>query len=160
MNSLSVGLVTANYTNAFVYHPFVKLHSKRSKKYEFFNKNKILSTNYHGYRRSYTPSSEPLLLRPWAYNSAHPFPSSQPYQIVTFISHVIFGVLRTRSYNKVRGFIRLRGLAYKTEKTYLFWIKRFIRFHGLQHPEAMGSGEVESFRDEALNSPSYWLEFA
>ncbi|WP_296936794.1 phage integrase N-terminal SAM-like domain-containing protein [uncultured Marinobacter sp.] len=51
-------------------------------------------------------------------------------------------------------------MAYKTEKTYLFWIKRFIRFHGLQHPEAMGSGEVESFRDEALNSPSYWLEFA
>jgi len=36
-------------------------------------------------------------------------------------------------------------MAYKTEKTYLFWIKRFIRFHGLQHPEAMGSAEVEAF---------------
>lgn len=47
--------------------------------------------------------------------------------------------------DKVRGFIRLRGMAYKTEKTYLFWIKRFIRFHGLQHPEVMGSAEVEAF---------------
>jgi len=51
----------------------------------------------------------------------------------------------TRFLDKVRGLIRLRGMAYKTEKTYLFWIKRFIRFHGLQHPEAMGSAEVEAF---------------
>ncbi|TYC53244.1 integron integrase [Marinobacter sp. BW6] len=51
----------------------------------------------------------------------------------------------TRFLDKVRSFIRLRGMAYKTEKTYLFWIKRFIRFHGLQHPEVMGSAEVEAF---------------
>lgn len=51
----------------------------------------------------------------------------------------------TRFLDKVRSFMRLRGMAYKTEKTYLFWIKRFIRFHGLQHPETMGSMEVESF---------------
>ena len=50
-----------------------------------------------------------------------------------------------RFLDKVRSFIRLRGMAYKTEKTYLFWIKRFIRFHGLQHPEVMGSAEVEAF---------------
>jgi len=51
----------------------------------------------------------------------------------------------TRFLDRVRGFMRLRGMAYKTEKTYLFWIKRFIRFHGLQHPEVMGSTEVEAF---------------
>jgi len=51
----------------------------------------------------------------------------------------------TRFLDKVRSYIRLRGMAYKTEKTYLFWIKRFIRFHGLQHPEGMGSAEVEAF---------------
>jgi len=51
----------------------------------------------------------------------------------------------TRFLDKVRAFIRLRGMAYKTEKTYLFWIKRFIRFHGLQHPEVLGSKEVEAF---------------
>ncbi|WP_341581688.1 integron integrase [Marinobacter metalliresistant] len=51
----------------------------------------------------------------------------------------------TRLLDKVRSFLRLRGMAYKTEKTYLFWIKRFIRFHGLQHPQDMGSPEVEAF---------------
>jgi len=51
----------------------------------------------------------------------------------------------TRFLDRLRNFIRLRGLAYKTEKTYVFWIKRFIRFHGRKHPEAMGSGEVEAF---------------
>ena len=51
----------------------------------------------------------------------------------------------TRFLDRFRNFIRLRGLAYKTEKTYVFWIKRFIRFHGRKHPEAMGSGEVEAF---------------
>lgn len=40
----------------------------------------------------------------------------------------------TRFLDKVRSFLRFRGMAYKTEKTYLFWIKRFIRFHGLRHP--------------------------
>ncbi|MCM0612432.1 phage integrase N-terminal SAM-like domain-containing protein [Marinobacter sediminum] len=38
--------------------------------------------------------------------------------------------------DKVRSFLRLRGMAYKTEKTYLFWIKRFIRFHSLRHQAA------------------------
>ena len=51
----------------------------------------------------------------------------------------------TRFLDQLRNFIRLRGLAYKTEQTYVFWIKRFIRFHGRKHPETMGSGEVEAF---------------
>lgn len=50
-----------------------------------------------------------------------------------------------RFLDKLRGFIRMRGLAYKTEKTYLFWIKRFIRFHDRKHPETMGASEVEAF---------------
>ncbi|MBY6222771.1 phage integrase N-terminal SAM-like domain-containing protein [Marinobacter nauticus] len=51
----------------------------------------------------------------------------------------------TRFLDRLRNFIRLRGLAYKTEKTYVFWIKRFIRFHGRKHPESMGTAEVEVF---------------
>lgn len=51
----------------------------------------------------------------------------------------------TRFLDRLRNFIRPRGLAYKTEKTYLFWIKRFIRFRGRKHPERMGSAEVEAF---------------
>ena len=50
-----------------------------------------------------------------------------------------------RFLDRLRNFIRLRGLAYKTEQTYVFWIKRFIRFHGRRHPETMGTAEVEAF---------------
>ncbi|WP_303292035.1 integron integrase [Marinobacter sp. SS5-14b] len=51
----------------------------------------------------------------------------------------------TRFLDQLRAFIRLRGLAYKTELTYLFWIKRFIRFQGRKHPRSMGTAEVEAF---------------
>lgn len=45
----------------------------------------------------------------------------------------------------VRKTIRERGLAYKTEKTYLLWIKRFIYFNNKQHPECLGEKEVSAF---------------
>ena len=51
----------------------------------------------------------------------------------------------TRFLDQLRAFIRLRGLAYKTELTYVFWIKRFIRFQGRKHPRSMGTAEVEAF---------------
>lgn len=59
-------------------------------------------------------------------------PSPLPVQPVRFL-------------DQLRAFIRMRGLAYKTEKTYVFWIKRFIRFHDRQHPESMGALQVEAF---------------
>lgn len=45
----------------------------------------------------------------------------------------------------VRRSIRLRGYSLRTEKTYLHWIKRFILFHGKQHPRDMGAPEVQAF---------------
>lgn len=51
----------------------------------------------------------------------------------------------TRFTDQLRAFIRSRGLAYKTEKTYLFWTLRFIRFHNKRHPRTMGAPEVEEF---------------
>lgn len=30
-------------------------------------------------------------------------------------------------------------------KTYELWLKRFLRFHNLRHPQGMGSAEVNSF---------------
>lgn len=47
--------------------------------------------------------------------------------------------------NEVRLRIRARHMSYRTEKTYLDWIRRFIRFHGLRHPKTMGAVEVEAF---------------
>ena len=36
-------------------------------------------------------------------------------------------------------------MSYRTEKTYLHWIRRFIRFHDRRHPRTMGAVEVEEF---------------
>ena len=33
----------------------------------------------------------------------------------------------------------------RTEQAYVFWIRRFIRFHQLRHPRQMGPAEVEAF---------------
>lgn len=41
--------------------------------------------------------------------------------------------------------MRLRGLSLRTEKTYLYWIKHYIRFHGLRHPSEMGGDDVVAY---------------
>ena len=41
--------------------------------------------------------------------------------------------------------IRARHMSLRTEKTYLHWIRRFIRYHGRRHPREMGAREVEDF---------------
>src|SRR3990172_8992344 len=47
--------------------------------------------------------------------------------------------------DELRDKIRVKQYAYKTEKTYLDWAERFIRFHKLQHPKEIGKVEIESF---------------
>ncbi len=41
--------------------------------------------------------------------------------------------------------MRLKNYAYRTEKTYLHWIRRYIIFHDKRHPQEMGSAEIEAF---------------
>jgi site-specific recombinase XerD len=50
-----------------------------------------------------------------------------------------------RFIHKVRIDLRDKGYAYQTEKTYIHWIKRFIRFHNNQHPKKMGAGHINQF---------------
>lgn len=50
-----------------------------------------------------------------------------------------------RFMDKLRGSIRSKNLAYKTEQTYCFWIKKFIKYHNTRHPQEMGGEEVERF---------------
>ena len=38
---------------------------------------------------------------------------------------------------QVRDCLRLRHYSYATEKTYVYWIRRYIVFHGLRHPGEM-----------------------
>jgi len=47
--------------------------------------------------------------------------------------------------DRLREAIRLRGYSYRTEKAYVHWYKRYVRFHKLRHPATMGAPEVEAF---------------
>jgi integron integrase len=46
---------------------------------------------------------------------------------------------------RVRECIRTRHLAFRTEKTYLYWIRRFLWFHELKDPHLLGAEEVGAF---------------
>ena len=45
----------------------------------------------------------------------------------------------------VRREIRRRGMSFHTEKAYLSWIRRYIRFHNNRHPADMGEKEIDEF---------------
>ena len=46
---------------------------------------------------------------------------------------------------QVRDVIRLKHYSYKTEKSYVNWIKRYILFHNKRHPKEMNGKEIEDF---------------
>jgi integron integrase len=47
--------------------------------------------------------------------------------------------------DQVRDLLRLKHYSYRTEQTYIHWIKRYIFFHNKRHPAEMGDEEVRSF---------------
>ncbi len=51
----------------------------------------------------------------------------------------------SRLLDQVRERIRYCHYSLRTEQTYVYWIRFFIRFSGLRHPRAMGVQEVEAF---------------
>ena len=53
--------------------------------------------------------------------------------------------------NSMKDRIRIKQYSYKTEKTYLKWAERFIRFHGIRHPKEMGQPEIEAFLTDLAN---------
>lgn len=46
---------------------------------------------------------------------------------------------------KVRLEIRRRNYSYSTEKNYSNWMKRFIRFHNMKHPNRLGEEDIVMF---------------
>lgn len=46
---------------------------------------------------------------------------------------------------ELRAAIRMRGYSIRTEKTYLYWIKFFIRFTHYKHPSSVGKREITAF---------------
>ncbi|MEM9400538.1 MAG: integron integrase, partial [Verrucomicrobiota bacterium] len=48
--------------------------------------------------------------------------------------------------------LRRCGLSYRTEGSYVGWYKRYVKFHGMRHPNKLGKIDVEKFlADLALN---------
>ena len=47
--------------------------------------------------------------------------------------------------DRVRAACRVRHMSIRTEDAYHDWIERFIRFHGIRHPDAMAEPEVNAF---------------
>ncbi len=41
--------------------------------------------------------------------------------------------------------IRARHFSPKTERAYVYWVRRYVRHHGLRHPSELGAAEVNSF---------------
>ena len=50
-----------------------------------------------------------------------------------------------RLLDEVRDKLRTLHYSYRTEQQYLQWVRRYILFHGKQHPRAMGAPELEAF---------------
>ena len=55
--------------------------------------------------------------------------------------------------------MRLRHYSPRTEESYIYWIKRFIFFHGKRHPSSMGADEVNAFLthlavDDKVSAPT------
>ena len=50
----------------------------------------------------------------------------------------------TRLLDQIREQIRYLHYSLRTEEAYVYWVKNFIRFHGLKHPRDMGQAEIES----------------
>ncbi len=54
--------------------------------------------------------------------------------------------------DRLRRALRVRHYSPRTEECSVGWVERFIRFHGMRHPNTMGAPEIEQFlTDQAVN---------
>lgn len=51
----------------------------------------------------------------------------------------------SRLLDQLRERIRYAHYSLRTEKTYVYWVRFFIRFHRLRHPKEMGAAEIQAF---------------
>ena len=55
------------------------------------------------------------------------------------------GLGQPRLLDALREQIRYRHYSLRTEEAYVHWVRAFIRFHGLRHPQELAKPEVEAF---------------
>src|SRR5690606_37649282 len=60
-------------------------------------------------------------------------------------------LLQRRRLLQLRQAIRARHYSLRTERAYLHWVKRFIRFNGLRHPRELGEAHVTAFLSSLAN---------
>jgi len=51
----------------------------------------------------------------------------------------------TKTLDPVREHIRYLHYSSRTEESYLYWIRFFIRWYGVRHPREMVADEVQAF---------------
>lgn len=54
-------------------------------------------------------------------------------------------VMQDKLIPQLRSAIRVRNYSMRTEDTYVFWVKRYIRFHDLAHPATLPDSAVVEF---------------
>lgn len=54
-------------------------------------------------------------------------------------------LMSKRLLDQLRERIRYMHYSLRTEEAYVYWVRIFIRWHGLRHPRDMGASEVERF---------------
>jgi hypothetical protein len=47
--------------------------------------------------------------------------------------------------DQIRQLARVKHLALAAERAYVHWAERYLRFHGIRHPNTRGAPEVEPF---------------
>src|SRR5258708_21419793 len=72
-------------------------------------------------------------------------PRTQPGALTPAPSVTDFRAQPPRLLDRVRQAIRARHYSRRTEKAYVWWIKRYIFFHGKRHPDELGSAEIVQF---------------
>jgi hypothetical protein len=77
----------------------------------------------------------------------------EAHTALTFLYHDVLGLDvgelpfpdPPRLLDRLRRACRVRQFSPRTEHCYATWAERFIRFHGLRHPNTMGAPEIELF---------------
>jgi hypothetical protein len=57
--------------------------------------------------------------------------------------------------DRVRAAVRFNHYSPRTEQAYVDWIERFIRFHGIRHPQEMGAEEVRACATRFLSTSTF-----
>lgn len=62
-----------------------------------------------------------------------------------------FQALPLRLLDHLRQSLHDHHYSQRTEETYIYWVTRYILFHGMRHPVNMGAGEIREFLWHLVN---------